>query len=345
MRQCMDCLLGQTLSDFELICVNDGSSDSSLEILAEYAGRDFRVRVISRPGGKGAGSARNAGLETARGEFLFFPDADDFFEPDMLETMYEAAAACDADISACLCDLYDEITDTYTHEKWKTLRMEYLTPYAPFNHSQLSANVFRVFMGWAWDKLFRRAFILKFNLRFQEIRTANDLYFVYSAIVLAARITVIPKTFAHHRINVKDSLSETREKSWDDFYKALLSLRETLYNHGMYSELEKDYICYALHYSMWQICTLNGYARNMLENALRDEWLAELGIRGKPASYLLEAGKRAWLQYKLITMGRVFCRCFMRFIIKGELTTPTPLTTPSIPYRRILRCFRRSRFL
>ena len=313
LRQCLDSLLGQTLSEFELICVNDGSTDGSVDILDEYAKRDSRVRVVSRDN-KGAGNARNTGLDQARGDFVFFPDADDYFESGMLEELHKSALAHEADITACQCDFFSDGEDGFTNNKWKTLQMEHLTPYAPFDHTQIKANVFRVFMGWAWDKLFKREFIQKHCLRFQELRTTNDLHFVYSAIILAERIVAVPMFLAHHRQDAKNSLSETREKSWDDFYKALLALRETLYTHGLYNNLEKDYICYALHYSIWQYCTLTGAARDLLEDALRDEWLGELGIRGKSYAYLIDAGKKAWMRCKLIIAGRVFCRCFMRFI-------------------------------
>ena len=84
LRQCMDSIVGQTLKDIEIICVDDGSTDDSLAILKEYEAKDQRVKVIQQANA-GAGAARNKGLEIATGEYLSFLDSDDFFEPDMLE--------------------------------------------------------------------------------------------------------------------------------------------------------------------------------------------------------------------------------------------------------------------
>ena len=83
LRQCMDSIVGQTLKDIEIICVDDGSTDDSLAILKEYEAKDQRVKVIQQANA-GAGAARNKGLEIATGEYLSFLDSDDFFEPDMV---------------------------------------------------------------------------------------------------------------------------------------------------------------------------------------------------------------------------------------------------------------------
>ena len=89
LSECLDAILGQTLKEIEVICVNDGSTDRSPEILREYAARDSRIRVIDQEN-TGAGAARNNGMAQARGEYLSFLDADDFFEPQMLEARTKA---------------------------------------------------------------------------------------------------------------------------------------------------------------------------------------------------------------------------------------------------------------
>jgi len=76
---CLDSIINQTFTDFEVICVNDGSKDNSLKILEEYAKRDFRIKVISQENG-GSGSARNNGLKNAQGKYIQFLDGDDYFE-------------------------------------------------------------------------------------------------------------------------------------------------------------------------------------------------------------------------------------------------------------------------
>ena len=98
--RCMDALLGQDFTDFELIAVDDGSPDNSGALLDEYAARDGRVRVIHRENG-GLSAARNSGIEAARGAYLAFVDSDDWVEPTFLSAMFEALTEEGADIAAC----------------------------------------------------------------------------------------------------------------------------------------------------------------------------------------------------------------------------------------------------
>ena len=83
LEQCLDSVLAQTFTDFEVICVDDGSTDKSIKILSEYQKKDSRIKVVFEAH-KGVGNARNVGLKMATGDFIQFLDSDDFFEPIML---------------------------------------------------------------------------------------------------------------------------------------------------------------------------------------------------------------------------------------------------------------------
>ncbi|MDR2160688.1 MAG: glycosyltransferase, partial [Desulfovibrio sp.] len=98
LRRCLDSVCGQTLREIEIICVNDGSTDGSLEILREYAQKDSRVKVIELEENKGAGAARNAGIDAARGEYIGFVDSDDYVDLDFYETLYVKAQETQAEV-------------------------------------------------------------------------------------------------------------------------------------------------------------------------------------------------------------------------------------------------------
>ena len=100
LRQCLDSLVNQTIKDIEIICVDDGSTDSSHEILEEYAAADSRIVIVTKANG-GLPSARNAGLDVAKGKYVGFVDGDDYVDTDMYRKMYNAAVANDADIVVC----------------------------------------------------------------------------------------------------------------------------------------------------------------------------------------------------------------------------------------------------
>ena len=179
LRECLDSVLNQTLRDIEIICVDDGSTDGSAAILAEYAARDSRVRIVTQQNA-GAGAARNAGLALAKGEWLSFLDADDVFDGSMLADMLAAGENENADVVAC--------TETKR------------------------GDIFRRWRGWAWDKIFKREFISKHKFEFQNLSVSNDLYFTYGALVQAAKIAAVPKTYVMHRKRA-GSIETTRDRS------------------------------------------------------------------------------------------------------------------------------------
>ena len=271
-KKCMESLISQTLKEIEIICVDDGSVDGTLEALKEYENLD-NVTVITQENA-GAGAARNKGISYAKGEYLSFLDADDIFEKDMLEVAYNKAVEDKADMVVFNSDQYYEETQEYKKADW-TLRYAKIPPYTPFKHRQMTDNVFKVFVGWAWDKLFLKEFVDRYALKFQEQRTSNDMFFVFMATVLSNRITVVPKdkVLVHQRRNNAVSLSNTREKSWQCFHEALKKLKQGLVEHGIYKEVEQDYINYALHFSLWNLNTVSKTVYddmlNKLKNGLR----------------------------------------------------------------------------
>lgn len=281
--QCLDSVMKQTLQDVEVICVDDGSSDSTVEILKEYEKKDSRLKVFTQKN-QGAGTARNTGLRVATGKYLSFLDSDDFFEPDMLMEAYKAAENNQAEIVVFNSDQYHMDKKEFVGVPW-VMRIEDIPPYMPFTYRQLTDNIFKTFVGWAWDKLYRRDFVLEHNLLFQEQRTTNDMLFVFSALVVANRIVIVDKILAHQRRGSKDSLSVTREKSWYCFYDALVALKKRLQEENKFRELEQDYINYALHFSLWHLNTLAEPTHQILKEKLCTEWFDALGIAGRSESY------------------------------------------------------------
>lgn len=299
LRQCLDSVAAQTLKDIEVICVDDGSSDTTMDILREFQQKDDRFKIITQ-NNAGAGAARNNGLRRAEGEYLSFLDADDFFEPEMLEKAFAAAEKERADFVVYNSDQYHMDKARFAQTPW-VLRINEIPPYMPFTYRQLTGNVFKTFVGWAWDKLYRRSFVLEHDLWFQEQRTTNDMLFVFSALVLAKRIAVVNEVLAHQRKGSSETLSVTRERSWHCFYDALTALRQRLIQEDLFWELEQDYVNYALHFSLWNLNTLAEPSHALLETKLREEWFAELGIHEKPESYFYDRGEYA--QYKKIRKG------------------------------------------
>ena len=282
LRQCLDSVRNQTLQDIEIICVDDGSTDGSPEILREYEAKDARFSVLTLPHGN-AGAARNHGLRKAAGEYLSFLDADDFFEPEMLEKAYAKAKEEAAEICVFYCDIFN--MESQSFEGKKNVLGENLPEHRPFAGTEVKRDLFRTFVGWAWDKLFLHEYIVRNQILFQEQRTTNDLLFTYFALAKAKRITVAEGVLIHHRSQVKSSLEATRTESWDCFYKALCALRDALHGSGLYAHFERDFVNYSLNFSLWNLYSLPWPIQEELYYRLKLLWYPELGLPGDAEDY------------------------------------------------------------
>ena len=107
LAKCIDSIINQTLTNIEIILVNDGSTDNSRKIIDKYDKKDSRIKVIHKKNG-GQGSARNAGLDIAKGEYIGFVDSDDWIDSNMYENLYNAAISNNADIVVCNRKVFDE---------------------------------------------------------------------------------------------------------------------------------------------------------------------------------------------------------------------------------------------
>ncbi len=291
--ECLDSIINQSLRDIEIICIDDGSTDSSLQILKEYAEKDKRIVVLEQKN-SGAGIARNKGMEVAKGKYLSFLDSDDFFEPEMLEKAYIKCEEENADFCVYRSKRFDDKTHDFESIPW-TIKERYLPEVIPFKAGDADKYIFQVFNGWAWDKLYNRNFVTKTGLKYQGLRTTNDAFFVFMANVEAKCISIIDEVLAYHRVNTGTSLSVTREKSWDCCYQAMDTIKKELKARNKYSQFQQSYINWALHFCLWNVKTLTGNAKKELLKALQKSLFKELEITGKSQDYFYD--KNEYKQY------------------------------------------------
>lgn len=315
LRECLQSVCTQTLKNIEIICIDDGSIDDSLMILKQFAEADQRIVVLTQKNA-GAGAARNNGLSQAKGKYLSFLDADDFFDPQMLEKAFLKAESDQAELVLFRADFYDNRNNSFTPCTYG-VRESMLPAKRPFAGVEIEKDVFKTVVGWTWDKLFLADFIRENNLRFQEQRTTNDLLFVFSALVKAQRITTLPDILAHQRRYAEATLSVTREQSWMCFYDALIALREQLKVWGLYERFEQDFINYALHFSLWNLNTLKEPTKKKLYMQLRKSWFRELGIADYPAKKFYNRSEYTQYVMTMIFPYNKLCQKAIGFVQRG----------------------------
>ena len=277
LRQCLDSVVNQTLKDIEIILVDDGSTDSSLSICNEYAQKDCRIKVLKQ-NHKGAGAARNKGLEIARGEYLSILDSDDFFELDMLEKLYDEATENNADITICDMKFYD--TQTHTTQKSFSINKDCIPDKTIFSYKDMPDYIFNTFQNWSWNKLFKTEFVKTNNIKFQEIKRTNDLYFTCCALVLANKITYLDEKLAYYRFNTTSNCQSTNYIAPKDFVRAFIKLKKFLEKKNIYKAVKRSYINWAIGSCLYNLRTLEKYpdAHKKLLNYLIDTGFQNMDI-------------------------------------------------------------------
>ncbi|MBN1498119.1 MAG: glycosyltransferase [Spirochaetes bacterium] len=283
--QCLNSLIEQSLREIEILCINDGSSDNSLKILREYALKDPRITVLEQSN-HGAGTARNAGLSKARGKYLSFLDSDDYFKPTMLEESYKYAEDQKADIIIFDVWRIDDATGNEMLSDW-IIRRDFLPKQKIFSVNDIPDKIFNFSHNVVWNKLFRRDFIAKNNLKFQEVPHTNDTLFMCRALLMAQRISVLDKKLLFYRNNLKLSLTSrsVRQKHPLCIYSVLSAIQQESINSGMYDKIEKSFANLALSQLIFNLYSTNGRAFRILYRNIRYKWSDEFGISGHDRDY------------------------------------------------------------
>jgi len=223
LKQCLDSVLGQTLEDIEVIIINDGSSDSSADICKRYL-TDSRV-IYHEKANEGLAAARQDGIGFARGEYIGFVDSDDWIEPDMYETMYNAAMTNCADIVFCNC-IENENGYRFTPEMESGAynRERILDEILPKTLAYVSKSGGKRAVRWSnCLRIYKRSSMLKHNICFdRRLRRSQDLQFTYEMTLIAENYYYLGDSYFYHNRVVSDSLSRGYTKNMHTLYTYLI---------------------------------------------------------------------------------------------------------------------------
>ncbi len=208
--QCVDSILAQTLTDIEVILVDDGSPDKCPQIVDEYAAKDQRVVAVHQPNG-GYGVAVNHGIEIARGDYIGIIESDDWIEPTMYEKLYNNAVSNNSDVVKCSFYVYNSLAKKKrnVNKKWRVPYMNlFSAPRGAFTLAQFPQMV--MWHASVWASLYRADFIK--NIKMSETRSASyqDFPFMCEVMATAKRISVERDYLVHYRMEEGQGSSTIR---------------------------------------------------------------------------------------------------------------------------------------
>lgn len=226
--ECLDSIANQTLSDIEIICVNDGSTDNSLDILTEYASEDERFTVIDQENG-GHAVATNRGMKLAKGKYLFLMDSDDILDYEALEKTYNLAEQKQVDfVLFQAINYYMDKNQLIEEENYSMNALADHVGDRVFSYRDIRDYVFDITVT-PWSKLYKRDFIEKNSITFPEGLVFDDNVFFYEVLFAAERITFLRQHLFKRRWYPTSSTRagdlrfldyiDICNMIWDTFYK------------------------------------------------------------------------------------------------------------------------------
>lgn len=308
LAECLDSLIHQTLSDLEIICINDGSTDSSLKILQDYAKRDDRISIIDKAN-SGYGASMNLGLKRATGKYLAILEPDDFIERDAYEQLYQAAEQFAADVVKA---------DYFTEKSGKTTKQNLITPeqaqksLSPSEHHWL----FRLPPA-IWSALYRREFLIKQKITFLETPGASyqDLGFNFKTLAAAKTVVLLDTAFIHYRLDNENS-SVNNPGKVDCVIKEYADIERFLKDHYLYQTFGATMVAAKLGNYHWNLQRLSPKLAKKFYQTMRAELLdaAKNGLID-PTEYSLSRWfalqyvlKYPHLAYRLMRLRAAFSR-------------------------------------
>ena len=275
--RCLDSCLKQTLKDIEIVCVNDGSKDNSLEILNKYAEKDKRVKIVSKPNG-GLPSARNAGLDVAKGEYVMFVDGDDWIELDACRKLYNLAKKKDA--SVVIFGGQVEPINKETPWAKSTLKPR------NFTYKELDIDEFLScpnMFPFLWRDFVKNSHIQSNNFRLDEkVSVGEDLAFQFKILPLAKNVISTSRVFYHYDCSREGSLTNNKKYVSSEYkINKHLILLDSLWSdwskRGLIDKYGGQFFSWAVDFIYWNFAETSSRLKNRLANELR-AFFKERGI-------------------------------------------------------------------
>ena len=266
----------QTFTDFEVIFVDDGSTDRSLDIIKEFKERDARARIVTE-NNAGPAAARNRGLARARGKYVIFLDADDFYEPPLIESLYTISEQAGLDVAVADFDIYNTKHGRFEHNV-ESDKFELLDGGRVVSKSTHPDEILQCATGYVWNKMFRRDFLFENELSFNtSLKIFEDVHFVMTALSTATAVAKKPEVLVHHRVYSEQSRPKMFKQHYANVISVYSELKKFLMHKGIYAPISLSFInlsasrCCKIYNILWKD------AQEDFWNMLHSSYAEELG--------------------------------------------------------------------
>jgi glycosyltransferase involved in cell wall biosynthesis len=280
LEKCLDSAVNQTLQDIEIVIINDGSTDNSLEICKRYAKKDPRINLITQKNG-GLSAARNTGIKAATCEYIAFLDSDDYLDPSMMEDTYKKALTENLDIVIFQYNQVDESGNILFTNKVIDCNSQ-----DEFKKRAISARKSPM----ACDKLYKRSLFTEHDILFPQGLYHEDTYTTYKLVFFAEKIGVLPKAY-YYWLRREGSISKSiSRKHIEDILNSLIEMKAFLTKEGHFEHYQNDFIRRSYSFSVLmldriEVSNYNWYKKLRLEKLV----LRKLNILGLSNEKSLQA--------------------------------------------------------
>jgi glycosyltransferase involved in cell wall biosynthesis len=280
-------IIEQGFHDYEVICINDGSTDNSLAVLNEYSHNNQQFSIYSQVN-KGPGYTKDRALSLARGKYVLFLDSDDFIEPDTLETVIGHAEHTDAQIVGFPYDIFTNEVSGYTLVP-DTVNARFLPSSSVFSANSIPQTIFQVLTPEVANKLWLRSFLISNGIHFGDLQYAEDYYVSYWSLAIADRITTVhDKAYYHYRKGHTGALTSENLNPLS-FITAYCALKEKLIELGLFERLRRSYLNRTMSGLVYEYNRHTSEAiQQMIAEYLRSCGLRKLGFGNEPPSYFYD---------------------------------------------------------
>jgi len=268
-NKAIESILNQSLNDFELIVVNDGSTDSTLDIINSY--NDNRIRLINQKN-IGLGASRNKAMKLARGEYVAFLDGDDWFRSDALEIAYSEAKSQNTDITIFQIKYFDDETGEFSDNDWFNLNsFDESFDNRTFNPDECSSFLFDLSVN-ACQKIYRNEFLSQSGAEFVEGIFFEDMPFFFEIFLKAKRISIIRKHLYYHRKHSK-SITDVIDCDYLDTVPAGQELMRRFINNGFYEDYKFDLLAYKINGPRFALSQIVDKCKEPLFDLIHEDYL------------------------------------------------------------------------